>query len=58
MIGADVVLIDGLLHQPHAEQAGIEGEIVARAGRDRGEMVDAGQLHVMLLARALNQRMM
>ena len=33
MIGADVVLVDGLLDQPHAEQAGIKRQILAAASR-------------------------
>jgi hypothetical protein len=45
MIGADVILVDGLLDQPHAEQAGIERQILARFCGNRGQMVDPGQLH-------------
>ncbi len=45
MIGADVVLVDGLLDQPHAEQAGIKGQIFARFCRNRGQMVNPRQLH-------------
>ncbi len=40
MIGADVVLVDGLLDQPHAEQPGIERQIFARPGGNRGQMVN------------------
>jgi hypothetical protein len=29
---ADVILIDGLLYQTHAEQGGVEGQILARFG--------------------------
>ena len=41
MIGADVILVDGLLHQPHAQQAGVERQILARFGRNRREMVNS-----------------
>jgi hypothetical protein len=51
MIGADVVLVDGLLDQPHAEQAGIKRQILSRFRRNRGQVVNACQLHRMLLAR-------
>ena len=50
MIGADVVLVDGLLDQPHAEQAGVKRQILARFRRDRGQMVNSGQLHCMFLS--------
>ena len=29
VVGADIILVDGLLHQPHAEQAGVKRQIVA-----------------------------
>ena len=45
MIGADVVLIDGLLDQPHAEQAGIKRQILPRFRGNRGQMVNPRQLH-------------
>ena len=45
MIGADIVLIDRLFHEPHAEHAGIEGVVARRIGRDGGEMVNAFELH-------------
>jgi hypothetical protein len=32
MVCTDVILVDGLLHQPHAQQAGIERKILARLG--------------------------
>ena len=41
VIGADVVLVDGLLDQPHAEQAGVKGQIVPRLRRDRGQMMNS-----------------
>ena len=41
VIGADVVLVDGLLDQPHAEQAGVKGHIVPRLRRDRGQMMNS-----------------
>ncbi len=49
MIGADVVLIDGLLHQPHAEQAGIERQVLPRFRGNRCQMVNPGQLHRIIL---------
>ena len=55
MIGADVVLVDGLLDQPHAEHAGIKRQIVARFGRNRGQMVNPRQLHGMILARIIER---
>jgi hypothetical protein len=51
MIGADIVLIDGLLDQPHAEQAGIKGQILARFRGYRGQMMNPGQLHRAVLTR-------
>src|SRR6266576_1261314 len=51
MVGAHIVLVDGLLDQPHAEQAGIKGQILARLGGNRGQMVNARQLHGLVLAR-------
>jgi hypothetical protein len=41
MIGADVVLVDGLLDQPHAQQAGVKRQIVPRLRRDRGQMMNS-----------------
>ena len=49
MIGADVVLIDGLLDQPHAEQAGVKGQIFTRFRGNRGQMVNPLQLHRIIL---------
>ena len=51
MVGADVVLIDRLLRLPHAEQAGMGGQIIARFRRNRRQMVNPGQLHRIFLAR-------
>ena len=45
VIGADVVLVDGLLDQPQAERCGIELQVAGRVGGDGGEMMDAGELH-------------
>jgi hypothetical protein len=45
MVGRDVVLIDRLLDQPHAEQAGVKGEVLARLGGNRGQVVNSRQLH-------------
>ena len=50
VIGADVVLVDGLLHQPHAERAGVEAHVARRIGGDRGQMMDAGELHGVLVS--------
>src|SRR6185295_10174012 len=41
VIGADVVLVDGLIDQPHAKQAGVEGQIVPGFRRDRGQMMNS-----------------
>ena len=51
MIGADVVLVDGLLHQPQAQHLGVESLVAGRVGRHRGEMMNSGQLHVQLSGR-------
>ena len=45
VVGAHVVLVHGLLHQPHAERAGVEVVVAPGVGGDGGEMVDAGELH-------------
>ena len=45
VIGADVVLVDGLLDEPHAEHALVEAAVARRVGRDRGQVVDAFELH-------------
>jgi hypothetical protein len=45
VIGGDVVLVDRLLDQAHPEHISVEGEVARRVGRDRGEVVDAGELH-------------
>ena len=47
VIGAGIVLVDALLHQPHAEHARIEVEVLlrgARDGRDVVQAVDASHL--------------
>jgi hypothetical protein len=41
MIGADVVLVDGLLDQPHPQQPAVERQIVARLRGNRGQMVNS-----------------
>ena len=51
VIGADVVLVDGLLDQPHAEQAGIKRQILARFRGNCSQVVNSRQLHRILLAR-------
>ena len=45
VIGADVVLVHGLLDQAHAEHALVEAAVAGRIGGNRGQMVDAGELH-------------
>ena len=45
VIGAGVVLVDGLLDHPHAHRAGVEALVARRVGRNRGQMMDAGELH-------------
>ena len=45
VIGAHIVLVDGLLDQPHAERLRVEGVVAGRIGRDGGEVVDTGKLH-------------
>ena len=45
LYSSDVVLVGGLLHQPHPHHAGVEVVIAARVGGDGGEMMDAGELH-------------
>ena len=45
VIGAGVVLVDGLLDHPHAQRPGIEALVARRVGRDRGQVMDAGELH-------------
>ena len=39
VIGARIVLVDAPLHQPHAEHAGVEVEVLLRRSRDRGDVV-------------------
>jgi hypothetical protein len=41
VVGAGVVLVDALLHQPHAEHAGVEVEILLRRAGDGGDVVEA-----------------
>ena len=45
MIGADIILIDRFLHQPHAQHLRVKLVIAARIGGDGGEVVNAGKLH-------------
>ena len=49
VIRADIVLIDGALHQPHAEGLGVEAAVVADFRGNRGQVVDAEQLHDLRL---------
>ena len=41
VVGGDIVLIDRLLDQPHAEQAGVKGQILPGLRRDRGQVVNS-----------------
>jgi hypothetical protein len=41
MVGAGIVLIDGLLHEAQAEDPGIEIKVLARIGGDGGDVVEA-----------------
>jgi hypothetical protein len=43
MVGRDIILIDGLLYQPHAGWPGVKGQILPRLRRDRGQMMNSGQ---------------
>ena len=45
VIRADIVLVDGSLHQPHSEGFGVEAAVVADFRGNRGQVVDAKQLH-------------
>jgi hypothetical protein len=50
VIGGDIVLIDGLLDQPQAEDVGIEGEVRGRVCRDRRDVVQTLEVHEMALS--------
>src|SRR5207245_11131341 len=41
MVGLRIVEIHGALHQPEAEHAHVEVEVLLRVTRDRGDVVDA-----------------
>ena len=41
VVGARVVLIDAALDEPHAENAGIEVEVLLRRAGDRGDVMKA-----------------
>jgi hypothetical protein len=45
VIGGNVVLIDGLLDQPQAENLRVKPHIAGGVGGDGGEVMDAGKLH-------------
>jgi hypothetical protein len=49
VVCAGVILVDGLLDQPHAEDAGVEVVIATRIGRHGGQVVDSVKLHRALL---------
>src|SRR5690606_32501248 len=45
MIGAGIILVDGLLDEPETERIGVELFVAGRIRGDRGEMVNASELH-------------
>ena len=50
VVGADVVLVDGLLHQAQPHGLGVEFVIAARIRRHGRQMMNSGQLHDINLA--------
>ena len=44
MVRAGVVLVDALLHEAHAEQPGVEVEVLLRVAADRGDVMNAGDV--------------
>src|SRR5690606_3252949 len=59
VVGRDVVLIDGLLDQPHAQDAGKEVDVAAGVAGDRRDVVQSAKpvFHVaFLLLRAVPRR--
>ena len=40
VVGAGIVLVDAALHEPHAEHAGVEVEVLLRGSGDRGDVVE------------------
>jgi hypothetical protein len=45
VVDGRVVLVDRLLHEPQAEHADVELDVGGRVARDRGDVVDAFELH-------------
>ena len=45
VVGGDVVLVHRLLDQPEAEDVGVEVDVLAGAGGDRGHVVESVELH-------------
>ena len=45
VIGADIVLVHGLLDHAQAHELGVEFEVAGGVGRHGGEMVNSGKLH-------------
>jgi hypothetical protein len=45
VVDGRVVLVDRLLHEPEPEHADVEVHVSGRVARDRGDVVDAVQLH-------------
>ena len=57
MIRARIVLVDGLLHQPHAENAGIEIDVLLCVAGDGGDVVDpVNSAHPLSLSIGLGAR--
>ena len=51
VIGPGVVLIDALLHEPHAEHARVEIEVLLRGSGDGGDVMESVDAFVMRAAR-------
>jgi hypothetical protein len=45
VVDGRVVLVDRLLHQPQPEHTDVEVDVALGVGGDRGDVVDAVQLH-------------
>ena len=52
VVDARLVLVDRLLDHPQPERAGVEVDVALRLGGDRGDVVDALELHLRLLVRS------
>ncbi len=47
VVDGRVVLVDGLLHQAQAHHPGVEVDVALRVRRDRGDVVNSLQLHML-----------